>query len=219
MGSSIEDDPLVKAASEYARSYMSNYDASHGFDHVQRVLRLALHIHARSSPAPQQQQSPLDLRAIALSALLHDVGDRKYLEPTDGDPETMVYRVLRDRLAAPDALARKVQAICLGVSYSAEVRDPERAARLLREHPELAVVQDADRIDAVGAVGIGRLFAYGGARTTRDLAGSMGHLDEKLLRLEGMAKTEPGRQIVRERTERLRLFRQWWVEEAGAPGE
>ena len=76
-------------------------------------------------------------------------------------------------------------------------------------------MQDADRLDAIGAVGIGRMFTYGGARTERSMGGTVAHLDEKLVRLEGMMKTAVGREVARERGERLRVFRGWWVEEGG----
>ncbi|KAK1771046.1 hypothetical protein QBC33DRAFT_555541 [Phialemonium atrogriseum] len=208
----LDNDPLVKSVTEYVKSYMSNYDASHSFDHIERVVGLARRIASESPVEPA-----LDPRIVVLSALLHDVGDRKYLRPGE-DPTTAVSSILCD-LGAPPELAAAVQAVCLGVSYTGEVRDPERTRALIAEHPELAVVQDADRIDAVGAVGIGRLFTYGGAKTGRSMAGSMDHLDEKLVRLEGMIKTEPGRRLIKERTERLRLFREWWVDEAGASAD
>ena len=77
------------------------------------------------------------------------------------------------------------------------------------------MVQDADRLDAMGAVGIGRMFTYGGAKTARAMGGTMAHLDEKLVGLEGMMKTEVGKGVARVRGERLRAFRSWWVEEGG----
>lgn len=101
------------------------------------------------------------------------------------------------------------------MSYSKEIKDPERVRRLIGEHPELAVVQDADRLDAIGAVGLGRMFTFGGAKTGRPMGESMEHLDEKLLLLEGMMKTVEGRRLARERTQRLRTFKEWWGEEAG----
>ena len=64
------------------------------------------------------------------------------------------------------------------------------------------------------------MFTYGGAKTDRSMAGTMEHLDEKLVKLEGMMKTPVGRKVARERGERLRVFKGWWVEEVGvAEGE
>lgn len=65
-------DPLVASITTYVKAYMANYDASHDWSHIQRVLGLARHIYAHSA-----NRSSLDLRVIHLAALLHDVGDRK----------------------------------------------------------------------------------------------------------------------------------------------
>ncbi|KAK3309084.1 uncharacterized protein B0T15DRAFT_128871 [Chaetomium strumarium] len=205
------DDPLVQSITAYVKDYMSHYDASHSWDHIERVVSLAHHIYTHSDPS---FRSTLDLRTIYLAALLHDVGDHKYLKPNE-DSATLISTVLQSH-ACPAALATKIQTICLGVSYSAEIRDPARVASLIHAHPELAVVQDADRLDAIGAVGIGRMFTFGGARTTgRSMDGSMEHVDEKLVRLEGMMKTAVGRELARVRGERLRVFQGWWREEVG----
>ncbi|KAK2593541.1 hypothetical protein QQS21_008764 [Conoideocrella luteorostrata] len=193
------DDALLSKVTGYVQTYMSNYDPSHDFNHIQRVLRLALHI--------QSQTPNTSLPIVQLSALLHDVGDRKYLQPGQ-DPSRLVFDVLRS-LGASEALSEKVQTICLGVSYSSEVKDPARVVRLTREHPELAVVQDADRLDAIGAVGIGRAFAFGGAKN-RDMGQTIEHFEEKLVRLEGMMKTEEGRRLARQRTERIERMIEWW---------
>jgi uncharacterized protein len=202
----IVDGKLVGSVTEYVKQYMANYDGSHDFNHIQRVLGLALHIHAHSPSSP-----PLDLQTIILSSLLHDVGDRKYLAAGE-DASTLVYNLLLS-YGADEQLAQKVQAICLGVSYSSEIKDPARVQTLIKEYPELAVVQDADRLDAIGAVGIGRCFTFGGARTSRPMDGTVQHFDDKLVRLVGMMKTDVGRQLAKERTDRLILFQQWWAEE------
>lgn len=207
MPAAVADDGLMARVTDYVRDYMSHYDGSHDFHHIERVLRLALHIQARTPSTSR----PL----VALCALLHDVGDSKYLRPGE-DASRLVSDVLLS-LGADAQLAETVQAICLGVSYSAEVRDPAAAAAGLAAYPELAVVQDADRLDAIGAVGIGRAFAFGGAKG-RAMGESMDHFDDKLVRLEGMMKTETGRALARQRTERLRLMQAWWREETEGHG-
>ncbi|ATY61288.1 HD superfamily hydrolase, putative [Cordyceps militaris CM01] len=205
MASFEVDEALIARVTDFVQEYMSHYDASHDFTHIQRVLRLAQHIQART---------PNTSRAlVTLAALLHDVGDHKYLA-AGADGTQLVAATLRSLGAAP-ALADKVQAVCLGVSYSAEVRDgPARMAALLAAHPELAVVQDADRLDALGMVGAGRTFAFGAARG-RPLEDTVAHFEDKLLLLEGRMKTDTGRALARERTQRLRMMQQWWLEETG----
>ncbi|KZF20746.1 hypothetical protein L228DRAFT_178442 [Xylona heveae TC161] len=96
---------------------------------------------------------------------------------------------------------------------------------ILHTHPELAIVQDADRLDAIGAVGIGRTFTYGGAHGQaaaggqgRSMSDTIDHFTEKLEKLEDMMKTRTGRRLARERTERLRVFRGWWEEEVSIVG-
>lgn len=76
----------------------------------------------------------------------------------------------------------------------------------------MAIVQDADRLDAIGAVGIGRTFAFGGAKG-RTLEDTLEHFDDKLLLLEGMMKTETGRTLAKERSDRLKAFASWWKDE------
>ncbi|WYZ41636.1 hypothetical protein EsH8_V_000531 [Colletotrichum jinshuiense] len=208
---SITNDELVAKVTKYVEAYMAKYDASHDFNHIKRVVSLAHRIHARSPSNPA-----LDKHTITLSALLHDVGDRKYLQPGE-DASTLISTVLQT-LGADSQLAARVQTICLGVSYSSEIKDPARVRALVAEHPELAVVQDADRLDAIGAVGIGRCFTFGGAKGSRSMDDSILHFEEKLVKLEGMMKTDAGREMAQERTKRILTFMEWWQDEAGSVG-
>ncbi|OAQ98988.1 hypothetical protein LLEC1_05490 [Akanthomyces lecanii] len=198
------DEGLIARVTDYVKEYMSHYDSSHDFNHITRVVRLAQHIQARTPSTSRD--------IVTLAALLHDVGDKKYLRPGE-DASRLIHATLRS-LGAGDALAEEVQAICLGVSYSSEIKDPGRVVALVAAHPELAVVQDADRLDAIGAVGIGRTFAFGAAKG-KDLEDTIRHFEDKLLRLEGMMKTETGRALARERSERIRLMLEWWLLETG----
>lgn len=115
---------------------------------------------------------------------------------------------------AERGLAETVQAIVSAVSYSTETRNPSLTQRTLLAHPELAIVQDADRLDAIGAIGIGRTFTYGGAKGSRGMDETIEHFTEKLERLEGMMKTGEGKRMAGDRTRRLREFKGWWEEES-----
>lgn len=208
---------LIVKATVFAKTYMSRFDGSHDFTHLKRVIGTAHHILStlRDPSSPHYTPTALTLEdtTITLATLLHDVGDRKYLQPGE-DAETMV----RDHLLGSGAsreLAEKVQAICTGVSWTGEMRNRVKAKELLALYPELAVVQDADRLDAIGAVGIGRVFTFGGAKTLRGMDGSVEMFDEKLLSIEGRMKTAVGKELARVYTERLKVFRGWWDEEVG----
>jgi uncharacterized protein len=208
---------LIIRSSKYVEEYMDQFDGSHDFSHIRRVLGTAHQIYSQITKAstgnsPNNGKHPLDLAVITLCALLHDIGDRKYLK--EGENQKTLVQDLLLSFGAGIELAMKVQTICLAVSYSEEKKDPAYVQDLIAKYPELAVVQDADRLDAIGAVGIGRVFTYGGAKTTRGMEGSIEMTEIKLFELERMMKTGPGREIARERTERLRIFRGWWDEEA-----
>lgn len=197
---------------------MSHYDASHDYKHIQRVLSLALsilekeQIRKSTSPPTNGAQIQYDTTLVTLGALLHDVGDKKYLEPGQ-DANTLVRDALLKR-GAPSLLADRVQDLVLHVSFSTEKKDPQKIKDKIASIPELAIVQDADRLDAIGAVGIARCFTFGGAKgRANGLETSVEHFHEKLELLEGMMKTETGRELAKERTERLRIFRGWWESE------
>jgi len=208
---------LIPKVTTFVEKYMSKYDGSHDFNHIRRVVGLAHLIYTemnkeREEAAALFDETPdLDLHIITLAALLHDVGDKKYLEPGQ-DGNTLVLATLLG-FGAPEELAIKVQRIVLGVSYSTEVKDPAQTLGLIQRYPELAIVQDADRLDAIGAVGIGRTFTFGGAKGARHMGETIAHFEEKLEKLEGMMKTAPGKRLAKERNDRLRIFKGWWEEE------
>ena len=94
-----------------------------------------------------------------MAALIHDVGDHKYPKPGQSDEERKVAgeKLLLHRGVEP-SLACVAQVIGNCVSYTSECRDPDALLRLIEQHLELAIAQDADRLDALGAVGIARAF-------------------------------------------------------------
>lgn len=206
---SFERSDLYLGVYDYVQKYMSRYDMSHDFDHVLRVLALAKHILKEER---QHYGKPIREDLVILAALLHDVGDRKYIQPGE-NADTLIKDVL-DSQGCPQALASDVVEVIRHVSYSHEIKDPSSVGLMVGKYAEFGIVQDADRLDAIGAIGIGRTFAYGAAKASdRALSGTVEHFTEKLERLEGMMKTETGRRLARERTQRLKDFRRWWEEE------
>lgn len=189
---------------------MSQYDNSHDYQHILRVVSNANRIlqdEFKTNPS-----ASYDITSLFLAALLHDVGDHKYAKPSE-DIENQIRTVLLERGASAD-LAAKVQTIVKHVSYTNEVRNPQSVVDVLAQYPELAIVQDADRLDAIGAVGIGRCFSFGAAKFPNQAMGrAIEHFEEKLFNLEGMMKTEAGKRMAKRRTEVLREFAREWREE------
>lgn len=206
----FESSNLYLNVYKYVEEYMARFDPSHDFNHVRRVLALSKHILA--AEMKDNPQKTLDPEAVILGALLHDVGDGKYAKP--GENAAQMVSDALSKSACPPRLVAKVSLIVDNVSYTNEIKRPQLVKAIVAAHPELAVVQDADRLDAIGAIGIGRVFAYGAVKAPdRGMQGSVDHFTEKLEKLEGMMKTETGRLLAQERTQRLKDFRQWWEEE------
>lgn len=207
----FENSDLYQGVHKYVEEYMSRYDMSHDFNHVLRVLALAKHILAEELKVDPWKK--FHKQAIVLAALLHDVGDKKYIQP--GEESGQLIENLLAKNGCPPRFVAKVALIVEHVSYSSEIKRPQLVKAIIGGHPELAIVQDADRLDAIGAIGIGRTFAYGAAKALdRGMEGSIKHFTEKLEMIEGMMKTETGKRMARERTQRLMEFRRWWEEES-----
>lgn len=204
---------LVSAAWKFAEEYMSQpgFDASHDFNHLRRVVSLALRIYDSSTP---EFQSSCDPNIVTLLALLHDVGDKKYAgaatAPGKGAVETFLVSV-----GAAEDLAAYVQHLVQNVSFSNEQKNTKYVQNLAAQHPELAVVQDADRLDAIGAMGIARVITFSTAKRPQEgWQGIVTHYEEKLGRLAREMKTIEGRKLAETRGERVRMFfEDWWNDE------
>ena len=151
-----------------------------------------------------------------MAALLHDVDDRK-LSPTTAEKKENAARFMCSQ-NVPESEIRQVCQIIDEVSFKGT--DSVRPST-----PEGKCVQDADRLDALGAIGIARTFAYGGShnraiydpelppRTVMNQAQyysskstSLNHFYEKLFLLEGMMNTGTGKAIARKRTQYMQQF-------------
>lgn len=203
----IADDqkPLFTSLCHYVHAYMSQpgHDNSHDWNHILRVIsntNTLLQSELKSNPS-----ATYDTSALFLAALLHDIGDRKYAKPGE-DTETQIARAITERGGSND-LASKVQTIVKHVSYTHETRDPAAVSATLEKYPELGIVQDADRLDAIGAVGVARCFSFGAAKfPDKPMGRAIEHFEEKLYKLAEMMKTESGKAMAERRKKVLEEF-------------
>lgn len=212
---SDEEISIINKVHDFTETYFQDprFDASHDFDHVKRVVNNALAILEKEEDSRKRRALPaLNPLFVVLGALLHDVEDKKYVT-VDSKESPLAKAVLDAGIAAE--YAEQLRLLVGGVSYSSEIKNPERVKALIEVIPELAIVQDADRLDAIGAIGIGRCFTFGGAKGARSLADSIQHFEDKLLKLEQMMKTEAGKAMAEERSRRIREFMGWWQDEIG----
>ncbi len=171
-----------------ALSYFSRPSA-HGWDHVQRVRALALHI---------AQAEGADPVIVEAAALLHDIG-REAAEargtPHAVESEHLARAILAARKCPPtiaEAVAEAIRA------HPWTGREPARTL-------EAQVLQDADRLDALGAVGVARTFVRAG-ELGRGIAHGAEHFAEKLCNLAEQMNTATARRIAAERDAFMRAF-------------
>jgi len=205
-------DGLIPQAWKFAQEYMSQFDPSHDVSHLQRVVSLAQMIYDSSTP---QFQSNCDRNLVTLLALLHDVGDKKYATVTRGTVEVENFLL---SLNVPKDLATHVQHLVSNVSFSNEQKNKKYVQDLVAKYPELAVVQDADRLDAIGAIGIARVITYGVLKQPQlGWQGIVDHYEEALRKIASEMKTVEGKKIAESRGERIRIFfEDWWSDEYSA---
>ncbi|MBR1456449.1 MAG: HD domain-containing protein [Oscillospiraceae bacterium] len=190
------DDKLISDAIAYMQDLFRGNADGHDAAHTLRVWRTALLL-ARSEPG-------CDVQLVALAALLHDVDDHKLFRTED---QANARAFLESRGVPPERIARICEAIA-SVSFS---RNRGRRPATL----EGQIVQDADRLDAIGAIGIARTFAYGG-RHGRDLESSIAHFHEKLLLLRDEMNTPAARALAEERHAFMTQFLAQYEKESAA---
>jgi len=184
---------IINDAMEYARLLFRGNSDGHGFDHTLRVYRTAMEI-ADSEP-------DCDRLVVALAALLHDADDYKLFK-TENNANARAF------LDSQDIDRDTADRICTAINAVSFSRNRDRCPELL----EGKIVRDADRLDAIGAIGIARTFAYGG-KHGRTLDSSIGHFHEKLLLLKDMMHTDKARELAGIRYAYMEDFLLEWEKE------
>lgn len=199
----MDEEAVLSKTVEFVKQKLLSFDAAHDWWHVQRVWKNTLLLLT-------EEKDP-DHFICQLAALLHDIGDPKFYEGDEKASRNVVEKFLQT-LPLPEESIAEVMAIVQHVSFS---KSFEKSAYF---SPELAVVQDADRLDALGAIGIARAFSYGGFKNQEIFnpdqpfepsntkeeykhkkASSIHHFYDKLLKLKDNMNTPTGKKIAAER--------------------
>ena len=180
------NDQLVRKAKEYIAELFEGHYDGHDLNHSLRVYSNAMKIAAG--------EAECDLDVVALAALLHDTDDHKLFDTTDNSNA-------RKFLDCSGIGKEKTDLICSIINFVSFSKNRGNKPSSL----EGKIVQDADRLDAMGAVGIARTFAYGG-KHGRSLEDGIEHFHEKLLLLKDELNTETARRMAGSRHEFLEEF-------------
>ncbi len=192
---------------EFVKKALSGEGSGHDWWHIVRVRNMAKTI--------AQKEKDVDICIIELASLLHDIADRKL---NDGNVDKGVKKVnyFLDSISVDQKIIENVCEIIKTCSFASSFM-PDGARRIMQTI-EGKIVQDADRLDALGAIGIARTFAYGGSKGreiynpqiaphlpltyneyTKTETPSLNHFYEKLLLLKDLMNTSTAKKIATKR--------------------
>ncbi len=202
---------LITDTIDFVKETLKGAEGGHDWFHIERVYINAARI-AKTETA--------DDLVVVLGALLHDIADAKF---HDGDSSIgpKMARIFLEKKKASEAIIVQVEYIINNISYSSNIQTTltKTVKNNTPNKPiELAIVQDADRLDAIGAIGIARAFNYGGYKNRllydpaikpnlkqtkeqykKSTAPTINHFYEKLLLLKDLMNTETGKKMAQER--------------------
>ncbi len=204
----------------FVKEKLEGAEAGHDWFHIERVWKLSKKIAEKEGG---------NLEVIELSALLHDIADPKF---HNGD-ETLALKISQnflEEIHIDTELIEQVLFVIKNISFKNRAEAPENPPL------ELQIVQDADRLDAIGAIGIARTFNFGGFKNNlmyhpeikpnlgmnkeeykKSNGTTINHFYEKLLLLKGLMNTETAKRIASERHDFMlqyldEFYKEWNVE-------
>ena len=211
-------DTIIPNTVAFVKLTLAGAEGGHDWYHIERVWNTARYI--------REQEGSGDLLTIELAALLHDISDAKFNGGDDEIGSRMASEFLLEQGVDREILEH-VQAIIKHVSYKGGFSQDQISTI------EFHIVQDADRLDAIGAVGIARAFNYGGFKNRpihnpemplqeykdskayhKSDAPTINHFYEKLLKLKDLMNTSTGLKMAEERHNYMldfldRFYREW----------
>ena len=199
---SFSAEELIQNTITFVKKELQNAEGGHDWFHIERVYKNALLI---------SESEKVDRTIVALGALLHDIADSKFHSGDETIGPKKARQFLKTQNISEEIIGHVVK-IIENVSFKGGNKNQEFQSK------ELEVVQDADRLDALGAIGIARTFNYGGFKNRKlydphikpnlnmtpaeykvSNNPTLNHFYEKLLLLKDLMNTETGRQIAEQR--------------------
>ena len=199
----MKNNQIIEATKTFVKTTLKDAEGGHDWFHIERVYNNALLI---------SKGETVDELVVALGALLHDIADSKFNDGDDTIGPKIAGAFLMKQNVSTKVINHVIK-IIENVSFSSNI---DNASAF--KSKELEVIQDADRLDALGAIGIARTFNYGGFKNralynpdikpnlnlTKDeykksTAPTINHFYEKLLLLKDKMNTKTGRKIAEER--------------------
>jgi uncharacterized protein len=206
----VSDSKLIEDTIIFVKSKLKNAEGGHDWFHIERVYHNTLLIAKNES---------VDITIVSLAALLHDIADPKF---NNGD-ETIGPRVASEFLLKQNVSSEIIEHVTQIIDNMSFKNSFDLNPSFTSK--EMEVVQDADRLDAIGAVGIARCFNYGGfknrqlynpeikpnlkmtkAEYKNSEAPTINHFYEKLLLLKDQMNTKTGKRIALERHKYMQGF-------------
>ncbi|MGB1268844.1 MAG: HD domain-containing protein [Flavobacteriaceae bacterium] len=207
---------IIDTTITFVKATLKDAEGGHDWFHIERVYKNALLI---------AKHENVDVFVVALGALLHDIADSKFHNGDESVGPRVASDFLKSQNVAEDVIAHVVH-IINNISFKGG-----KVARTFSSI-ELDVVQDADRLDALGAIGIARTFNYGGFKNraiynpdiepnlemTKEeykasTAPTINHFYEKLLLLKDKMNTETGRHLAQQRHNYMEQFLEQFYKE------
>lgn len=200
---------IIKKTEKYVEKTLKNDGTGHDWWHVHRVRKTSLEL---------GQKENADLFVVELAALLHDIADWKF----HGGDDTKGPETARKWLQKFDLEENIIDQVCKIIE---EISFKGAGVKTKMTTIEGKVVQDADRLDALGAIGIARTFAYGGNKNReiynpeikpqfhqsfeeykKNQGTSLNHFYEKLLLLKDLMNTKTGKEIAEKKHQFMKQF-------------
>jgi len=217
----MTDSEIVEETIIFVKETLQNAEGGHDWFHIERVFNNTMLI---------AKEEDVNILVVSLGALLHDIADAKF---NDGD-ETLGPKMAESfllSLEVPKRIINHVTNIIKYSSFKAGLNDGKMKKKPFTSK-ELKVVQDADRLDAIGAIGIARAFNYGGFKNRalydpsippnlnmskeeykKSQAPTLNHFYEKLLLLKDKMNTETGKRLAEKRHQYMIDFLEQFYQE------